>query len=208
MKVKKMKKCKVCGAEIAKNAKVCPNCGAKNRINPFLVIVIFFAVILLIGALASNGKSEPQKVGTVEPQETEDTKDISPSVFHVGDVVELDNVNVTLVNVSENSGSEFLAPSDGNVFVVFEFYIDNQSEDEIAVSSLVSFEAYFDDFASTISVSAIANSGEAQLDGSIAPGKKMSGIVGYEAPSDWSKAEIRFTPDFWSGKEIIFEYEK
>lgn len=205
MKVKKMKKCKVCGSEIAKNAKVCPNCGAKNRINPFLVIAIFFAVILLIGALASAGSDTPEEVENTDPKET---KENTSSVFHVGDVVELNDINVTLVNVSENSGSEFLAPSDGNVFVVFEFYIDNQSEDEIAVSSLVSFEAYFDDFASIISVSAIANSGESQLDGPIAPGKKMSGIVGYEAPSDWSKAEIRFTPDFWSGKEIIFEYEK
>ena len=47
-----------------------------------------------------------------------------------------------------------------------------------------------------------------QLDGSVAAGKKMNGVIGYEVPSGWSTIEVKFTPDFWSGKDIAFTYSK
>ena len=43
-----------------------------------------------------------------------------------------------------------------------------------------------------------------QLDGTVAAGKKFSGVVGYEVPTDWQELEINFTPDVWSGKDITF----
>ena len=43
-----------------------------------------------------------------------------------------------------------------------------------------------------------------QLDGAVAAGKKFNGVIGYEVPTDWKELEVRFTPDFWSGKDIVF----
>ena len=43
-----------------------------------------------------------------------------------------------------------------------------------------------------------------QPDGTVAPGKKMNGVIGYEVPADWKELEIKFTPDFWSNKDISF----
>ena len=40
-----------------------------------------------------------------------------------------------------------MTPSDGKVYVVFEFEIENNSDRDIAVSSMLSFEAYIDDYA-------------------------------------------------------------
>lgn len=122
--------------------------------------------------------------------------------------VELNDIIVTLVNVSENQGKDFLTPSDGKVFIVFEFEIENNSSRDIAVSSIMSFEAYVDDYSTNINLSAMLSTDKTQLDGTIAPGKKMNGVIGYEVNSDWSKIEIRFTPDFWSWKDIIFTYTK
>ena len=48
-----MTTCKACGAEIAKSAKSCPHCGAKNKKPP--VILIAIAVIILIGIISSIG---------------------------------------------------------------------------------------------------------------------------------------------------------
>lgn len=45
-----------------------------------------------------------------------------------------------------------------------------------------------------------------QLDGTVAPGKKMNGIVAYEMPADWSKLEIEYSPSFW-GKAMKFVAE-
>ena len=33
----------------------------------------------------------------------------------------------------------------------------------------------------------------------------MNGVIGYEVDPDWKEIEIRFTPDFWSGEEIVFQ---
>ena len=50
----KMKTCKHCGAEIAKSAKVCPNCGGKNK-KPIFKRVWFWILIILILLVAIGG---------------------------------------------------------------------------------------------------------------------------------------------------------
>lgn len=215
----KLKKCKACGADIAKSAKTCPHCGAKVKKHTVLGIILIIFGVCAIAAAMGGGSDEPQKVGdtntpsneSVESAGNENSQEDTAqtqSLFHVGDIVELNGVTVTLLSVDESSGNQFMTPEDGNVFVTFEFDIDNQTDSDIAVSSMLSFEAYFDDYSTSISLSAMVSSEKSQLDGNVAAGKKMTGVVGYEAPSDWKTAEIRFTPDFWSGKDIIFEYSK
>jgi len=71
----KMIKCKTCGIEIAKSAKSCPSCGAKNK-KPiylrwwFITIVVFF----LLGAIGSGGSKTKtdltQTNASVDKQET------------------------------------------------------------------------------------------------------------------------------------------
>ena len=57
-----MTACKNCGAQIAKNAKVCPSCGAKNK-KPFYkrVWFILLIVILAIGTIYSIGRNKKEK---------------------------------------------------------------------------------------------------------------------------------------------------
>ena len=42
----------------------------------------------------------------------------------------------------------------------------------------------------------------------ISPGKKMDGMVGFEAPKDWKTMEIHFKDDVWSNSKFKFEIEK
>lgn len=209
--------CKACGQQIAKSAKKCPHCGAKNKKGIPVWLVAVLAVILVV-AIVSAGDSEPQKVGDVsnpttsansadntqsteskEPVKTEKTR------FSVGEIAELKNVKVALLGVTESEGSQFNKPGEGNVFVVCEFEIANDTQEEIVISSMLSFEGYCDDYACTYSLGALMEKGDKnQLDGTVAPGKKMKGVIGYEVPTDWKELEIQFTPDVWSGKEIVF----
>ena len=205
-----MKNCKACGAEIAKSAKVCPKCGAKQKKHRFLWIVL--AVVVLLGILGAigGGDSKPTLVessqDTAASQETaaEPTKDS----FGVGDTVALDGVSVTLKSVSESQGANFVKPESGKVFVLCEFEIENNSGSDIAVSSIMSFEAYIDDYSTNMDVSAIMASDVGQLDGTVAAGKKMHGVIGYSAAVDWKDLGIKFTPNFWAGKDITFSYSK
>ena len=215
----KMINCKICGKEIAKNAKVCPNCGAKRKRKWWLIIAIVL-VCALIGGLASGGEDEPTKIDdndTASPSDIGSTSDVSkpdveqPTRFHKGDVVELRGVSATLTDVIETTGSNnsFFTPEAGNVYVICEFEIVNNSTSELAVSSLLNFTAYCDDYACSLSIGALtAVEGKTQLDGSVAVGKKMKGIVGYEVPANWKEMEIRFTPNVWSGNDIVFVASK
>lgn len=59
-------KCKECGNEIAKSAKVCPKCGAKNKQTSVVTkVVMGLFVVGVIGAVA--GKKEPQSVASSVP---------------------------------------------------------------------------------------------------------------------------------------------
>lgn len=215
----KMCECKTCKQQIARNAKVCPHCGAKNKkANPVLIGIIV-AVVLIVIISSAGGDNEPVKVGdyTAQPSTsavdsqsgtqpaTTEAVSQDENTFTVGEIAELRDVQVSLVSVTENTGSSFNKPNEGNVFVLCEFEIANNSEEEIAVSSMLSFEAYCDDYACSFSLGALIEKGNKnQLDGTVAAGKKFNGVIGYEVPADWAELEIRFTPDFWSGKDIIF----
>jgi hypothetical protein len=198
----KMTNCKICGADIAKSAKVCPACGAKQK-KPVVLIVI--AVIFAIGIIgAALGGNSPEKVGNVGTQSSADSSELQKTEFSVGDVVSLNDIEVTFVSCTESSGKDFYTPDSGNVFLFCEFAIENKSNKDIAVSSLMSFEAYVDDYSTNLSMSGTLAADKGQMDGTIAAGKKMSGVMGYEVPENWKTLEIRFTPDFWSGKDITF----
>lgn len=205
---KKLINCKSCGAEIAKTAKTCPHCGAKNKKHNALGVILIVIGLLLVFAAFGGNDEKPQKVGDDDPIGASSTESSSSAskeeTFTVGDKVSLGDISVTLVDVSENSGGNYMTPSDGKIFIVCEFEIENNSDKDIAVSSMMSFEAYVDDYSTNMNLSAMLSTDKSQLDGTIAAGKKMNGVIGYEVDPDWSTLEIRFTPDFWSGNEIVF----
>lgn len=186
----KMTTCKVCGASIAKSATTCPQCGAKQKKrHPVLGIIIAIFGICMIVAALNDMSDDPGK---------------EKQTFSVGETAELNGVSVKFDSCTESNGSQFNTPDDGNVFLLCEFSIDNQSYKDISVSSIASFSAYVDDYSTNLSISATIATDKAQLDGPVAASKKMTGVVGYEVPKDWKEIEIRFTPDFWSGNEITF----
>lgn len=213
------KNCKVCGAEVAKSARSCPNCGAKLKKRwPILIaILVFFVLAAIIGS--SGDGDGPKKVEASTPAQSAEitpNQEAEPpshkagaaptqNVFYVGETAELEDVRVAFSSVTESTGSTYNTPARGNIFVLCEFEIANNSDKEINVSSMMSFEAYCDDYTCTFSLGALMEKGNKnQLDGTVAPGKKFNGVIGYEVPANWEKLEVLFTPDFWSGKDITF----
>lgn len=201
--------CKTCGAEMAKSAKVCPSCGAKNKKPLYKKWWLWAILVVIIIAIVSAGKNEPKKVGEVTPtgETTQQEQSNTPekTSFAIGDQVELNGVVVSLDSVTESEGSTFNTPADGQIFVLCQFTIENNSSKEINISSLLCFDTYCDDYSCSYSLGAqMAAGGQSGLDGTIAGGKKMVGVIGYEVAKDWKELEIHFTPDFWSNKDIVF----
>lgn len=211
-----VKQCKHCKSEIPYDAKVCPVCRKKQGAPGCLIVVLVVVVLVLIAAFAGGGESStPQKVestsGTSQSASQASQAQSQPeqTVFTVGDAVELNGVKTTLLSAEEYPGKQYMMPTDGNVFLVCQFEIENDSSAEINVSSMVSFNAYCDDYSVNLSVTGeMLEDSWKSLDGTVAPGKKINGVIAYEIPQDWQKMEISYTPSFWSGHDVQFEINK
>lgn len=181
----------------------------------FWVIVVILVIVLIpknsakkVGEVSTSSSSttvssstKASSLATTAPKK----ETLKEQKFGVGDIVDQKDIRVTLNDVYETQGNQFIEPEDGNIYVLCDFTIENNSSKEISVSSLLCFDAYVDDFSTSLSIGALAaDSSKSQLDGSVAAGKKMTGVVGYEVPSNWKELEIRFSPDFWVGEDIIF----
>ena len=63
-------KCKTCGTEIAKNAKSCPKCGAKNKKSVILKIILgIVGFIILIGIFAPSEDEKPTNANSTKQPE-------------------------------------------------------------------------------------------------------------------------------------------
>lgn len=61
--------CKTCGAEIAKNAKTCPSCGAKNKKGKKRIIIIAVLIlIVLVIAIAASGDNGGKDLDYSKPE--------------------------------------------------------------------------------------------------------------------------------------------
>lgn len=194
------------------------NDGEKKKGGKLKWIIIVIVAIAIIGALGSGGDDEGNVQETQDASVnnetesnsmTEETESVeSDNTYSVGETADIDDIQTTLVSATESEGSEYNSPADGNVFVLLEFEIANNSDSDISVSSMMSFEAYCDDYSITQSLSGLLESDKGQLDGDVAAGKKMNGIIAYEVPADWTEIEVTFTPDFWFGDDIVFTVTK
>ena len=202
----KLRFCKACGAQIASSVKRCPQCGAKQRSvgRTIGIIIIIIAILMFLSLCHSAINGDTAETAKPVDGSAKIMPEATPAVYGVGETLELKNIRTTLTAVRTSYGSQFLTPEDGNEFVVFEFEIENHSEKEIAVSSLLCFSAYADDYKLELSLSAMSQDKGQQLDGTIAAGKKMKGVVGFEAAEGWKTAEIHFKPSAWSGSEFVF----
>ena len=56
-----LKPCKHCGQMMAKSAKVCPNCGGKNKPpiykRPWFIVIAVIVVLGVIGSIGGGGNS-------------------------------------------------------------------------------------------------------------------------------------------------------
>lgn len=61
----KMTTCKVCGAEIASNAKTCPKCGAKNKKPIFKKWWFWVLIVIVIIGVFGGGSGKTSAPSTL-----------------------------------------------------------------------------------------------------------------------------------------------
>lgn len=117
-------------------------------------IIIVIVAIAIIAAVAGGGSDDSVHQVKTDSKDSKVTNDNSKkeeketeakTSFKVGETAEYKDVQVTLEKVIISKGDEIIQPDEGKEFAICIFKIQNNSDSSITMSSIASFEAYYDD---------------------------------------------------------------
>ena len=132
-------------------------------------------------------------------------------IYGVGEKAVGDDVSVTLINVMQSSGNSYYTPENGKEYLILEFTIENRTKEDIMLSTALCFSMQCDGAYYSIDLEALATAmfaGKYQLDCAVEPGKKVTGVVGYQVPKDWKEFRIKFSPEVYFGDKLTFGVER
>lgn len=141
----------------------------------------------------------PNDGGSTEPTATSEDGGEAPTeppaegVMSAGETGSLGGMNVTYVS-SRTDSNGLIAPSDGNEYLILSFRIENTTDEEVTVSSLLQFE--LDDEAGSDFVLAFGADIENGLDNDVAAGETLEGEIAFEVPEGGGPFTISYTEAF------------
>lgn len=140
---------------------------------------------------ASNTKAESSSLGesSVVSSLAEDNE--PEKMYGLGEtaVAKSYKLTVNALNTVE-SDNQFAQPDDGKEYVEVELILENISDSELAISSVLNCNAYEDGFAISENLSAGVAAGTDSFNGTVASGKKLKGSLYYELNEGWKELEI------------------
>ena len=168
------------------------------------ILSMLLAVVLSFSFAACVADDSPTK----EQGEAAQTQNVKEETFGLNDTAVFSDMKFTATEVKESYGDEFFTPENGNVFVGVKFTVENISDEDVVVSSLLLFEGYADDVKCEYSFAAACAFDEGTLDGDIAPGKKLVGWYALEVPENWSSIELDVQSNWLSDNSAKFIFTK
>lgn len=203
----KMTNCKACGKEIAKGVNKCIHCGKDQR-NFFMkhkIITIVLALVIIIGIGSSLGGNKPETSNAnSSTAKSNESKKNETKTFKVGDVVQLKNYKITVNKVYNVAGNDFAKPKDGNEFIAVDCTVENISDKEQVISSMIMFKVVDKDGRAceySLTGQTAANAG--QLDGKIGAGRKITGVYVVEVPKGKKGLELEFDSSLLTGGQVV-----
>lgn len=218
---KNMSICKACGQEIAKRAKTCPSCGAKNK-KPIFKKWWFWAIIVvvLISAIGNSGDDADKDVTTGEnpvveepassennTSQTEDKSDLVnepvKTEYYVGDILEDGNTRIVFMSSGDyTEENEYMQPSEGNKYIYLQFAFENISDNSDTSISFYSFKCYADGYAAEMYYG-----GEEDLSATLSAGRATTGYVYFEVPADAAAIEVEYETNVFTEEKVKFVFE-
>lgn len=172
-----------------------------------VLITVFFAVLVL-WQVGSNADTEPIKEPTLSSAPTSEEVSTDRTTFGLHETAAFRTIRVTAQELQESFGKSFYEAEDGKVFVGVKFTIENISEEDQSISSILLFDAYVDGVKCDYSFSAACSFSDGTLDGTITPGKKLVGWYAVEVPESWKELELQVRSNWLSNKRAEFVFTK
>ena len=156
----------------------------------------WFAVVLLIFVFINEYTKDED---VIEDAETEDLYE----VYSVGDTVQTEGLEFTLHSVrwSNDDVDEFIELEER--WLVIEGEVQNNSANEIVLSSLLMFQL-FDEENRSRNMAMFADI-EGLLDGEIGPQESISGDLPFKVDRGQERWELMFGSDVLGIQQVIFE---
>ncbi|MHB7979322.1 DUF4352 domain-containing protein [Clostridium sporogenes] len=180
---------------------------------PFYKKWWFWILILIVGIGIGAGAGaiidEPQKVGQtsakVQDKSTETSTETNKSkVFKIGDVVKLKDFKVTVNKLYKVKGDELSQPQPGNEFIAVDCSVENISNEQQAVSSVMMFKVVDKDGRECEeSIGGLTAAKAGQMDGEIGPGRKITGVYVVEVPKGTTGLELEFNGSLLLGGQVV-----
>jgi len=138
-------------------------------------------------------ETDEELVEVSEPVKTE---------FYLNELVEIGDLIISLNSVEKSMGVEYFEPEEGNKYVILDLTFHNVGEETYTLSSMLGFELVDNDqYTYDTSWSAPT---KGSLDGTILPGQKLRGQVGFEIPENSIATELLFDYDFFTSGQVVF----
>lgn len=168
-----------------------------------VLITVFFA-LLVVGACVDSTGDSPRK----EPYDSQSTSSEEDPIFGLNETAAFLSIKVTATEIKESDGDGIFVPEKGNVFIGVKFTVENISDEDQSISSVLMFDAYADGVKCDYSFSAACDFSDGTLDGTITPGKKLIGWYAVEAPKGWQELELQVKSSWLSNNNAVFVFEK
>lgn len=123
----------------------------------------------------------------------------------VGETVTLDNLAVTVNEVTYPAGDDFTSPDEGYQFVVLDITLANQGNETLNASSLL--QMWLKDATGqlySVDLMAAVASGGTPPEGELAPGETIRGQVGFQVPVDAQGLVFTFDRDVFAAGKAFF----
>ena len=233
---KKMINCKACGREIAKSAKACPHCGAKNK-KPLFKKWWFWAIIVIlfvaIGTSENDTENDTASTPNINNSSTENilnTEEITDIIVETVATTTAPSSTAEPTSIAEKADKlEYYVGDileDGHTKIVFmssgEYTEENDflqpadgkkyiylqfAFENTSNSNDTSISSYsFECFADGYAVD-MYYGGEEDLSATLSAGRATTGFIYFEVPIDAEEIEIEYETNWFTDEKIKFIYE-
>ena len=147
--------------------------------------LLFMVFIIIISGVSCSSINKSAKSGEAK-------EDSSPKIYNIGDEIKVDGYKVVVngVRTATSDSSGLLKASEGNEYFLVNVTLENTSDKDKHVSSIMMFKVV-DQNGKSYDQS-IFTDAEGQLDGTIAPTRKMTGEYCVEVPQGTTGLELEF----------------
>lgn len=215
----KMKNCKACGQEIAKSAKVCPHCGAKQKGKKGLIVIgIIVLLIIILLATGGNGDKESKidnsAVNNDSAATEETTNDTEATVedefVKVGGSFEDNGLKFTV----NDADLDFQITDDeyglydldeGLHYIKVDFTFENTGSSGDKYVSIYDFDCYADN--TTCEQQYVTSVTGDFMNANLSPGRNVSFSTLFAVPDGAESIELEYTSNIWSDEKVLVKLQ-